>query len=130
MKAIYKVIQIEEDFITVAEETPISGGRSSSEIRIKNLQNLDMHLGSHVTIGFPKKLEALYGIMGLFFPIVAAVFGLFISKYIAQIIKIEPSQIVKALCSIICFLMASTIVFFFSRKLPVKLQLQITSVLD
>ena len=130
MKAIYTVIQIEEDYITVAEENPMNPQKKLSEIKIKNLSNFDMHLGSHVYIGFPKKIEAFYGILGLFFPIIAAALGLFLSPHFASLIKIEPTELIKAACTIAFFAIATSIVFFCSRKLPVKMQLQITGVLD
>ena len=130
MKAIYTVTNIEEDFITVAEQNPLNPEKNIVEFNIKNLRNFDLHLGSHVYIGFPKKLEALYGILGLFFPVAAAAAGLFLAEPICHLIKTEPSEFLKALSILLTFAVASAIVFTCSRKLPVKMQIQITGVID
>lgn len=130
MKAIYTVTNIDQEYITVIEQNPLNPQKNIAELKIKNLRSFDLHLGSHVYIGFPRQLEAFYGILGLFFPILTAVAGYFFGTKLTVLTQKEPSEILKALLILAFFSAGTIVVLFCSRKLPVKMQIQITGVID
>ncbi len=130
MKNLYTVTAIKEDCITVTQKNALLRNNTSANIKVKNPKSLKLCVGSTVTIGFPKKIEAIQGIISLLIPIAFAYTGYFLSPKIAKLANFAPSEKNIFFCTIVAFALACIGIFISSRKNSGIAQFQIISVVE
>ncbi len=130
MKNIYTVTDIKENYITVIPQKALTLNGTSANIKVKNPKSLKLNIGSSVTIGFPKKLEALQGIVYLLIPILFSYAAYFFSPKIASLVNTTSTDKFSAMSIIVSFCIACVGIFISSRKITGIVQFQITSVIE
>lgn len=127
MKKTYIVTSIEKDLILAIPEHQNS--KAHAKIEVINPNKLPVQVGSKISVGLPRKQEAITGLIALFTPIAAAVAGFFISEPMAELLKKQCTEIFKALSISVCFLIACAFILATSRSTPTIVKLQINEIL-
>lgn len=132
MKQFYIVTEIQNDeSILVSPEIHSEKNKKfRTNIQVSNPRKLKIEKGSKVTIGLPQKKEAIAGIFALFIPILCATAGLFFSGLIANLLKIECTEVFKAALISICFLISCGFTIASSRTAPTIVKLEITKIIQ
>lgn len=132
MKQFYIVTEIQNDeSILVSPEVHSEKNKKfRANIQVSNPRKLKIEKGSKVTIGLPQKKEAVAGIFALFIPILCAAAGLIFSELIANLLKIECTEVFKAALISICFLISCGFTIASSRTAPTIVKLEITKIIQ
>lgn len=131
MKRTYIVTSVENgNFLVTPEDQFVLGNNHQrSNLEVVNPGNFPLEVGSKVTIGLPKKQEAISGIVALLTPILASIAGYFISGPLSDLLKKQCTETFKALTISGCFLIASAFILATSRSTPTIIKLQVNEVL-
>ena len=132
MKQLYIVTEIQNDeSILVSPESHSEKNKKfRANIQVSNPRKLKIEKGSKVTIGLPQKKEALAGILALFIPIACAAAALIFSGQVANILKIECTEIFKAILISLCFIASCIFTIASTRTAPTIVKLEINKVIQ
>lgn len=132
LKQIYVVTEIQDDeSILVSPELKFEkGSKFGTNIQVSNPRKLKIEKGSKVTIGLPQRKEAVAGIIALLIPIFCAAAGLVLSAQIASFLKIECTEIFKAIIVSICFTASCIFTIASTRTAPTIVKLEITKIIQ
>lgn len=132
MKQIYVVTEIQNDgtVIVSSEMQSERNKKFRANIQVLNPKKLKIEKGSKVTIGLPQKKEALAGILALFIPIACAAAALIFSGQVANILKIECTEIFKTILISLCFIASCIFTIASTRTAPTIVKLEINKVIQ
>lgn len=132
MKQLYIVteIQSEESVLVSPEIQSEKNNKARTNIQVANPKKLKIEKGSKVTIGLPQKKEAVAGIIALLIPILCAAAGLILSKPAATFLKIECTELFKAVSVSVCFIASCIFTVASSRTMPTIVKLEINKIIQ
>lgn len=132
MKQIYVVTEIQTDgtVIVSSEMQSEKNKKFMANIQVTNPKKLKIEKGSKVTIGLPQKKEAAAGILALLIPIACAAAALIFSGKAANLLKIECTEIFKAVLVSICFITSCILTIASTRTAPTIVRLEINKVIQ
>ncbi len=94
-----------------------------------NPLSLPVKQGSVVLLSASRKMQALQGLFALLLPVLSSVAGFFAAKPVMNQFGIEAGDGLKALFVLAFLVLASSIVFFVTRKVPLPGTPEITEIL-
>lgn len=132
MKQVYIVTEIQNDgtVIVSSEMQSEKNKKFRANIQVSNPKKLKIEKGSKVTIGLPQKKEATAGILALFIPIACAAAALIFSGQAANLLKIECTEIFRAILVSICFIASCILIIASTRTAPTIVRLEINKVIQ
>lgn len=132
MKQIYVVTEIQDDeSIFVSPEMQAEkGAKFRTNIQVSNPRKLNIEKGSKVTIGLPQRKEAVAGIIALLVPILCAAAGLILSQPLAEFLKVECTEVFKAIIVSTCFIASCIFTIASTRTAPTIVKLEINKIIQ
>ncbi len=132
LKQIYVVTEIQNDesiFVSLEMHSE-KASRVRTNIQVSNPRKLKIEKGSKVTIGLPQRKEAAAGIIALLVPIFCAAAGLILSRFLAELLKIECTEVFKAIVVSISFIASCIFEIASTRTAPTIIKLEISKIVQ
>lgn len=82
----------------------------------KNPKNFSLKENDYVKVDCSNAAKIILGILALFFPLLCAVLGFFLSSKIAFLFNLFLSESVKFIISFLFFLVSASMIFILSKK--------------